>query len=396
MSLFPAILVGGPPHSGKSVLVYSLTRALRERGVLHYALRACPDGEGDWSNEGDRATVRAIRRKGAFNETFTERVVAYLRARHLPLLVDVGGRPTADQLAVFALCTGAILLVGDRPDEPEAYETDRLAWLSMLDAAGVPLLADLRSDLFGTDALESSGRPIRGTLAGLERGRTAGGPAFAALVDRLAALFAAAGEGAAAFHRSTAPSGTRLIDLEAIVRRFGSDDGRWRPSQLSALAGEIRAGERVALYGRAPNWVYAAAALRGAEAWLFDVRYGWMGLPQLPLAGDAPAVAPQTGWGALVDEQPDCTWVEMFTGSQYLEPDEPEGLPLPRLPARAARGLMVGGKLPNWLLVTAVRRLGAGRPWVAVYQPPLGGAVVVAGRTASRRVGDVIPVSSIR
>ena len=47
----PAVLVGGPPHSGKSVLIYSLSQALRARGIDHYALRACPDGEGDWSNE---------------------------------------------------------------------------------------------------------------------------------------------------------------------------------------------------------------------------------------------------------------------------------------------------------------------------------------------------------
>ncbi len=50
MELFPAILVGGPPHSGKSVLTYSLTQALRRRGVDHYVLRAAPDGEGDWAN----------------------------------------------------------------------------------------------------------------------------------------------------------------------------------------------------------------------------------------------------------------------------------------------------------------------------------------------------------
>lgn len=64
MSLFPAILIGGPPHSGKSVLVYSLTQALRARGVVHYALRACPDGEGDFSNETDQAVIRLVRDPG--------------------------------------------------------------------------------------------------------------------------------------------------------------------------------------------------------------------------------------------------------------------------------------------------------------------------------------------
>ena len=36
----PAVVIGGPPHSGKSVLAYSLTRALRAPSISHYLLRA--------------------------------------------------------------------------------------------------------------------------------------------------------------------------------------------------------------------------------------------------------------------------------------------------------------------------------------------------------------------
>jgi CRISPR-associated protein Csx3 len=46
---FPAVLIGGPPHSGKSVFVYSLTRALRAARIPHYALRAGRQRAGtDW------------------------------------------------------------------------------------------------------------------------------------------------------------------------------------------------------------------------------------------------------------------------------------------------------------------------------------------------------------
>jgi CRISPR-associated protein Csx3 len=391
MSPFPAILVGGPPHSGKSVLVYSLTQALRTRGVVHYALRACPDGEGDWSNEGDRALVRAIRRKGTFNETFNERVAGYLRARHLPLLVDVGGRPTEDQLVIFGSCTAAVLLVGDRRDEPGAYERDRGAWLHLLSVAGLRLLADLRSDLGGVNALEADGPIIRGTLAGLERGQTADGPAFRALVDSLATLFAAAGSGAASYHRATAPVGARFIDLEDRARALGSADERWRPAQLPALLAEIAPGEAVALYGRAPNWVYAATALRAAEVQLFDARYGWMRPPRLPVAGYPAETEEQAGWDSVIEERAGYTSLELLTGSQYLDPDEPEGLPLPVI-APGKKGLVLSGKIPNWLLMAAARRLAGIQPWLAVYQPPLGGAVVVWSATEERAVGDVLPM----
>ena len=111
MTTFPAVLIGGPPHSGKSVLVYSLTRALRDRAVAHYVLRACPDGEGDWSNEAEQQHVRFLRYKGEFTPEFVEQMAAFLQRRHLPLLVDVGGKPTTDQEALFSYCTHAVLLI---------------------------------------------------------------------------------------------------------------------------------------------------------------------------------------------------------------------------------------------------------------------------------------------
>ncbi|MBV9228005.1 MAG: hypothetical protein JOZ18_01740, partial [Chloroflexi bacterium] len=63
MNLLPAVLVGGPPHAGKSVLFYRLTQALLECGISHHAIRACPDGEGNWFHEGDPDLVSTIRVK---------------------------------------------------------------------------------------------------------------------------------------------------------------------------------------------------------------------------------------------------------------------------------------------------------------------------------------------
>ncbi|MCA9981656.1 MAG: hypothetical protein KDD89_12505, partial [Anaerolineales bacterium] len=83
-SSFPAILFGGPPHSGKSVLIYSVSQALRTRGVPHYVLRACPDGEGDWANESDQTLVQTIRNKGDFTPQFIAEMANYLQKRQMP------------------------------------------------------------------------------------------------------------------------------------------------------------------------------------------------------------------------------------------------------------------------------------------------------------------------
>src|SRR5579859_2844455 len=56
----PAILVGGPPNAGKSVLTYNLTQELRRRDIPHYVFRANPDMEGDWFLREDQDNVRQL------------------------------------------------------------------------------------------------------------------------------------------------------------------------------------------------------------------------------------------------------------------------------------------------------------------------------------------------
>src|SRR5512137_1072316 len=181
MNRLPAILIGGPPHSGKSVLAYSLSRALRLRGVDHYVLRAFPDGEGDWANQADQNLVRAIRIKGAGTPGWIERICQDIDRRHLPLIVDPGGRPTDWQEAVLDQCTHAVLLWRDA----ESHQM----WHTLLTEHGLSLLAELRSDLHGDNVIGDADLVLRGTLAGLERGHMASGPVLEALVERVAALF---------------------------------------------------------------------------------------------------------------------------------------------------------------------------------------------------------------
>lgn len=400
MSQFPAIIIGGPPHSGKSVLVYSLTQALRKRNIAHYVLRACPDGEGDWANEADQALVRSLRQKGPFSPAFTQTIVSYLERRQVALLVDVGGRPTEEQLAIFKSSSHAILLIGDRPDEPDQYERDRAAWLSMADGAGLAVLADLRSDLWGTDELVTSdGDRIRGTIARLERGNEAKGPTFDALVNSLAEL-CGTWDAVQPAHEAARPRGSTFIDLPDLADGFGSRNGWWHPEQLPLLTHSIRSTLRkkgaLALYGRAANWAYAAAALAAQPddaIRLFDVKEGWMRPPALTVR-DVAITGCQEGWSPEVREETSSdgeafTLLTLKTASQYLDPSRPEGLPLPLALARTERGLVLSGRMPNWLLVAAARATIANRPWLAVFQPQLGG-VIVASRRPARSLGSLI------
>ncbi len=144
MNPFPAEMIGGPPHSGKSVLVYALSQAQ----VAHYVLRACPDGEGDWSQETSKDQVRLSRQKGQFSDEFVEGVRHDIERRHLPLLVDVGGKPTLEQEQIVRACTHAVLLSAT----PEGLAE----WRERAERCGLILIAELQSVLQGEDRIDKA------------------------------------------------------------------------------------------------------------------------------------------------------------------------------------------------------------------------------------------------
>lgn len=379
MNLLPAILVGGPPHSGKSVLAYSLSRALRLRGVLHYVLRAYPDGEGDWANQADQDLVRAIRVKGVGSPEWVQRICRDIDRRHLPLIVDPGGKPTAWQEAIFDCCTHSILLWPDA--------ASREAWRSMFSRHGLTAIADLQSDLRGADAIVDSGTVLRGALAGLERGQVASGPAFEALVERICGLFAYAPDDLRKRHIRQSPAELAL-DLERLGRTLDALDAaqEWQPQCLPATLDYLPPAVSLGLYGRAPNWLYAALALFAypEPLYQFDVRLGWISPPLLCVAQPAEdALLP-----AAVHQRAGHVRVEFALRESFLDYGEADGLRIPPIPPDA--GVVLSGKLPLWMW-TAIALAYRSARWLGMYQPQLGQAAVIKSNVEQPRVGDLLP-----
>ncbi len=71
----------------------------------------------------------------------------------------------------------------------------------------------------------------------------------------------------------------------------------------------------------------------------------------------------------------------------YVDYDQIEALAAPPIPA--ATGVVLSGKLSNWLFTSLARTYRAA-PWIAVYQPQVGGAVVVCSTDNTHAVGDCI------
>ncbi|GAB4281974.1 MAG: CRISPR-associated protein Csx3 [Candidatus Promineifilaceae bacterium] len=389
MTTFPAILVGGPPHSGKSILIYSLTQALRQAGIEHYVLRACPDGEGDWSNEIDQKLAETIRVKGQFNSDFVQRMDGWLAKRHLPLLVDVGGQPNEEQAAMFARCTHAVLLVGRRADDPEAYGRSLSHWRQLMAQQGVTIIAELASELDGDNVLTAVSPIIQGTLTGLNRGQTASGPAFDALLQKINHLFAYPHGKLVRQHLALSPHELTL-NLEALEEMWRIENSRWQPAHIPQLQAYLPEKQPLAVYGRTAAWLYAALAMHAHPAPFaqFDVRYGWVTPPALTVVTGKTAVT-RANWHAALISHPGYTELNMNLQGQLLDYDDAHALPIPAPPPD--KGLILNGRLPLWLPTAIVRQLAPMVLWTAVYQPQLNAAVIIHSHTATHPVSHTIP-----
>jgi CRISPR-associated protein Csx3 len=377
---FPAIFIGGPPHSGKSVLTYGLTRALRQRGITHYVIRAAPDGEGDWANEADQALVRTLRVKGDFSQAFTDSVCENLAKRHLPLIVDAGGRPTPYQERIFDCCTHAVLL---------SLDADTMAhWRDIAWRHGVPVVAELTSHLEGDQHVISTSPILRGTLTGLDRSKTAVGPVFEALVDLLAGILYCDPDELYRFHERHCPVET-VIHLDRLARTLGvpmdGDEIRWEPQYVPQVLDYLPGKTPLALYGRGTNWLYTAVALLAFPALFvqFDSRLGWVKAGPLQIGQSGTAYPLQF----QVCSSPGCVHFEAIPRSAYLEYDERDALRIPPIPA--GLGVILSGRIPYWLYTSfAITYRDA--PWIGVYQPQLECAVVVYSTDPAYPIGDCV------
>lgn len=278
----PAILIGGPPHAGKSVLSYYLSQRLRMLGLPHYLLRTAPDGEGDWFQEGDPETMQALRRKGSWSSSWVSIQCSHVQERQMPLLVDVGGLPTEEQKHIFAACTHAILLT--------KTPADHAAWLQDTRHFQLALLADLSSQKNGVTRLALADGVLTGEMCRLERGVLLnswhGSASFELLVGQVADVFLAGKDPTYQLLTTSLPSDAQLFDFDVLARNLYPADPQHKfaeENQAEILA-RVPAQIPLASYGRIPAWLVAPLGVARDVRWQFNTRVGWVRAPSLSIA----------------------------------------------------------------------------------------------------------------
>lgn len=186
------IVLAGPPRSGKSCLRQGLKDAVRSIpcAPYPYVITACPDGEGAWfqetvSADPELATELKAAYKAKFTPEFVGQVASSVERCSLPLtIVDIGGIPSAENEAICASVTHAVLLAGDL--------NRLLEWREFCRKVGLVVVAEIHSDYHGTKdtppVLGADG-VWRGSVHHLERGEpVAQRPTVAALAEILVRL----------------------------------------------------------------------------------------------------------------------------------------------------------------------------------------------------------------
>lgn len=119
-----AILIGGPPNSGKSVLCYALDYTLNHNSPIRniHLHRAQWDGEGNWFAEMENRPLaeelsKRSRTKGSERFfLYHANAVSNIRGGMELVLVDFGGMPKPKDVVLLHRCTHYII-ISSKPEE---------------------------------------------------------------------------------------------------------------------------------------------------------------------------------------------------------------------------------------------------------------------------------------
>jgi CRISPR-associated protein Csx3 len=177
-SLAPALMVVGPPDSGKSVLSHALWRALLPRYPDIFLQRANWDGEGNWLLElppmataDQQETFKRAFKGGSSDRFFPWQAqgILELRQQKSLVIVDVGGRVQPEKMPILEACSH-YLVISDDPDRVEEWHQ------FCRDRGNLKCLAVIHSRL--EDSLEIHQRQpyLEITCGPWQRGQTEGVP----------------------------------------------------------------------------------------------------------------------------------------------------------------------------------------------------------------------------
>lgn len=415
------VAIGGPPHSGKSVLIAVLRWLLAQ--YLYAIVEAAPDGEGitGWSHEADQKLVKVVRHKGKFLPEFVEWVCDSIRNSTAPItFADLGGmlldadenfapvgvKLTPQNERILGECDYIIVIAS--PKYAEAVPV----WIQEASRLGVKPLAILESVLEGAeDEVFESGVPLKARITRLDRDDPPVGSttarALADLLEKMAGDTVEKTDGS----ETADVNFPRLAEGLNLTIHHGGMNWDWSPTVASGLlqlvCATMAGKQEVNLWGNcSAGWPYHVLACGLAQRVRYydpKVSMGYVPLPEVQPQGEGSC---NLDW--RVEERDKYSFVEYVIPRQIFDVKDLPAVVPPTV--TSGKGVVICGKGPWWLTGTVCRNYArAGAAWVAVFTPQessrclvdsttwselnsdCGPAVVVASRDTQVPIGTVVP-----
>lgn len=252
-------------------------------------------------------------------------------------------------------------------------------------------IAEVSSELNGASLLKARRPMIQGTITGLTRGaQYIDGPVFEALVDRVEELFGSYPKDELEKLHAEMTECENVIHVEKCLREQFSDYFEWDPALLQEFLATVEPAP-MAVYGRAPDWLYGALALHArTEAFeQFDARLGWVPVPAVQLKIASTLLSEDLLHIEEPYEDNELYVIDMHPPHNYIDYDDASVLDFSAPPAE--KGVIISGKLPLWLF-TALARFYAqlDSPWIALTDANYDRAVVIYSRVEQYKVGNTL------
>lgn len=390
------IVIGGPPHSGKSVFIEALTQNLDKDNTFSFS--AAPDGEGPWlQRHYNNPEVVKFRQKGKFTPEFVADRKKKIRDWEGPLMIiDVGGWTSEENARMIEGATHAIILAGDLSKVAE--------WRDFFEENNIEVIAKLHSHYQGNHDVQRPMEPEKSHIVSsvhhLERGEPA---ADRETIKQVAGLISGLVEGNVAYKEAHEGENANPFEVfipevfkdlpnEIIERTITTRDGQQKQVQnkqiLRSAIPQIYEkaldfdGQPAWLNGLVNSWEAIALAMAFEDAGSNDVRLrgpdGYIPVKKLPEAEEL-----DTKWWAEPQQQGEMEGKPIYVvhntahaSNNPISPTDLETMTVPELPENAV--VIISTQGPNWLKASIASSYKGKVAGIAAFQPGEGSTVAWA------------------
>ena len=369
------IIFCGPPHSGKSVFIANLIDKMPTDAYT--IIRACPDGEGTWSNNKNQNETTIVRKKGKFTKSFIDDACQAIdNQSNSIVLVDVGGVMSPENEQIFGHCDSFVVLSSDEQKKQE--------WLEFGQRLGIECVGCLDSSLEGQEEIYSREPYFQGRIVGLERGEILEDSkvikAIVSDIVRKSKYAEKAGKSQTEFE------GTMIDDTElgfelGYGKEILTENGtpikkvRWPESAIpdiyQAVQEKVDPEQPVKVNGIRANFVLCAickaAKQKGAkDVSAYDIRTkSYIPIRDLP---KKKGLKQAEGLSYSILENKENVFMDIDITKEQYSLEDYEQCVLPQI--KEGKNLYLSGRMPLWLLASISSSYDASR--IFTFQPGKG------------------------